>query len=371
MAKTRPEVVLYSYFASRPSVEMAECALFGGASGKLVVLSLTSCAFAGYVATFVYRRRRRLDKRPFKIFWLDLLKLGVGQSTALLINVINTDRNEHGSSEFDAVSWYFPTFLNDELIAVPLGVLLWHQGILRLAAIMRSRCSPGSRLLEALQASGRYHPTQGLSDEDASGGSTSVSTESGPGGSGGGGSREIVVGDGLCTSSDRDARAALVTEREPAACGLVGDAVRWAGKRCEVQLLRCGGGCFCGSDGGVPREVRYDWWLVQLLAWMMCVLCSRLLGGLGVPAAAALFHDSSPYFLLARSIHTLDWSCDTKRWVFAGILRIVIDILQLAAVDWFNKFRHGAQRHAQRPHGTVVTVASSANGAFNAGTTSV
>ena len=82
---------------------------------------------------------------------------------------------------------------------------------------------------------------------------------------------------------------------------------------------------------------------VQLVAWVCCVLASRLLGGLVVPAAAALAGQSSPYYLLAQAIYKLRWSCDAKRWTFAGVLRIVIDVLQLAFVDACNKFRRRRQ----------------------------
>ena len=99
----------------------------------------------------------------------------------------------------------------------------------------------------------------------------------------------------------------------------------------------------CGA-----RMARYDWWLVQASMWVLCVLCSRLLGGLVVPTAAAALHERSPYYLLAKAIDELDWTCDAKRWCFAGVLRIVIDVAQLAVVDFFNKFRTGPRAIAPR-----------------------
>jgi len=48
----------------------------------------------------------------------------VAQAAAYAINIANTSRN--ASHDYDDLSWYFPTFLNDELIAVPLGVLIWY-----------------------------------------------------------------------------------------------------------------------------------------------------------------------------------------------------------------------------------------------------
>ena len=129
----------------------SSCQLFGGVSGKVVVLTLTGGAFVTYVGSFAAKKRYGLDRRTWEIFWLDLTKMGLGQFFALLINVLNAHRNS--SSEYDPVSWYLPTFLNDEIIAVPLGVLLWHQCLLRLAAAARRRWYPRSVFLQALQAS--------------------------------------------------------------------------------------------------------------------------------------------------------------------------------------------------------------------------
>lgn len=347
-------------------MEDAYCSLFGGVSGKLVVLTLTGSAFCAYVAAFAYRRRRQLDSRSFKVFWLDLLKMGTGQTAALAVNVLNAHRNS--STEFDAVSWYLPTFLNDELIAVPLGVLLWHKVVLRLASALRARCFPRSMCLRALEASGKYYPSQGAESI-----STSGNQQGGAAGVGAAAVGASEVGHAAISAGDReprldagsvggdcfggadgsdggeggegagDARKALMAAHEPAACGILGEVARRIGRACESSCC-CASYCApCCCPGGEPRLVRYDWWLVQLVAWVACVLCSRLLGGLVVPAAAAAFGEASPYYLLAQSIHSLSWSCDAKRWTFAGVLRIAIDVLQLAVVDWFNKY------HARRP----------------------
>jgi hypothetical protein len=314
------------------------CELFGGASGKLVVLTLTGGAFVTYVGSFAAKKRYGLDSRTWEIFWLDLTKMGLGQFFATLINVLNAHRNS--LSEFDPVSWYFPTFLNDELIAVPLGVLLWHQCLLRLAASARRRWYPHSVFLQALQASGRYYPAQsgdgagsrrGSSSDGSSGAVQHPHDDASSCCGGGGSSSTCSCGGG--GGVDGDARAALMATSTPPACGSVGETARCLGRRCT---------CCCGK--GEPRLARYDWWLVQASMWVTCVLCSRLLGGLVVPAAAAALGDQSPYYMLAKVIHELDWTCDAKRWTFAGVLRIVIDVAQLAIVDWFNKFRTRGQR---------------------------
>ena len=214
--------------------------------------------------------------------------MGMGQTVAYAINVLNSHRN--AASEFDAVSWYFPTFLNDEIIAVPLGVLLWHRVILAFARCAARRW-PAASCLHALKASGRYNAESGGAD---------------------------------------DQRTQLVDRRAPLCGASLGCPTTYAcGRRCDSAI--------CGAD---PEDygVRYDWWLTQLLWWCVCVVCSRLLGGMVVPAFAMALGHSSPYYVLARAIHRLGWSCDAKRWTFAGVLRLVIDVLQLALVDWFNKF---------------------------------
>ena len=35
---------------------------------------------------------------------------------------------------------------------------------------------------------------------------------------------------------------------------------------------------------------------------------------------------------MAFSVYALDWDCDHKRYMFAGLLRVVVDFLQIAVV---------------------------------------
>jgi len=98
------------------------CDIFSGVSGKLVAISFTTLAFFTYVLTFTCRRGRT-DFRSWRVFWLDLMKMGLGQAAAYAINITNASRN--ATHDYDPLSWYFPTFLNDELIAVPMGVGIW------------------------------------------------------------------------------------------------------------------------------------------------------------------------------------------------------------------------------------------------------
>lgn len=281
-----------------------ECGLFDGASGKLVLVSLSCLAFASYVGIFALRRGRS-DMRTWQVFWLDLSKIMAGQLLAYLVNVINDHRNAgmQASSDFGPVAWYFPTFLNDEALAVPVGVAMW-QGLTASARAASARF-PGSQVLLALRRSGCY-----CDDRCAA----------------------LVVpspSPGRYYSYPVADEAAVVREDgdTSAACGPAG------------VVARCGCHWLAGRCGWSDDRVRYDWWLVQLFWWVVCVLLSRLLGGLFVPLCDRLFGRSSPYYMLAQWIAELPWLCDVKRWTFAGAFRVAVDVAQLAFVDAFNKFR--------------------------------
>lgn len=283
------------------------CGIFEGRSGKAVVLTLTALAFLTYLSIFAIRKSSGKDSRSWKVFWLDLMKMGIGQGFAWVINVINSHRNSEmaaGEGEsFDAVSWYFPTFMNDELIAVPLGVGLWQLW----TRLIRQLAAAGytSEWIQALAVSGRYHPNQGELTRSQSG--------------------RIYLGGKAYDPSRR-------------ACGCVGAA--WNG--CCTPLCNLGG---CGDK---DPEVKYDWWFVQLFFWVLCVLLSRVVGGLVVPFCHTMLGEASPYYKFAAWIYSLHFDvfgvpaegiCAVKRWTFAGFFRIAIDVLQLAFVDFFNKFK--------------------------------
>ena len=224
-----------------------------GPSGKGVVLTLTALAFVTYLSIFAIRKRSGKDARSWKVFWLDLMKMGIGQGFAWIINVVNSHRNSEmaaGEGEsFDAVSWYFPTFMNDELIAVPLGVGLWQLW----TRLIRSLAAQGytAEWIQALAVSGRYHPNQGELTRSQSG--------------------RIYLGGKAYDANRR-------------ACGCVG--AIWNG--CCTPLCKAGG---CGD---ADPEVKYDWWFVQLFFWVLCVLLSRILGGLVVPFFHTVMGDNSP-----------------------------------------------------------------------------
>lgn len=414
-----------------PPVPPPTCALFDDLSGKGVIATLTLGAFLAYVGTFAVQRCRGRAQRSWKVFWLDLTKMGVGQFFAWLVNVANAERNSE--RDFDAVSWYLPTFINDEAIAVPLGVLLWHGG-LRLTRRLGRHC-PRTLCLQALESSGRYHavmapastplllspassdfshvPLPFAVDEPAHRLYRLTPAEAlrgaGDGLVGGQFAREHSHGlldDGALAAplhspvhgnSPVHSSVAIThssvrgcPERGTATARLAADSSSLFGRGSgldERALVRggprgcvsgcsadgtptttvglCaggGGGCCCclcvgaaaDDEGGGRRRVgccsedagephaRLDFWGVQLVCWVGCVLVSRLLGGLCVPLLALTWGDASPYYCLARAIHLLPWSCDAKRWCFAGVLRVVVDVLQLAFVDFFNRFRRRA-----------------------------
>eukprot|EP01001_Neometanema_parovale_P008950 NODE_5202_length_970_cov_56.675325_g4990_i0.p1 GENE.NODE_5202_length_970_cov_56.675325_g4990_i0~~NODE_5202_length_970_cov_56.675325_g4990_i0.p1 ORF type:complete len:298 (+),score=40.67 NODE_5202_length_970_cov_56.675325_g4990_i0:41-895(+) len=248
-----------------PVNEMAGCDVFSGPSGKAVVLGLTSGAFFTYMFLYWLRRTKLKNPdgtpkecRPPKIFFFDLTKLAAGQGSAWLINLANTHRNSHlGAGSYDPLSWYFPTFLADEIFAVPLGVAI---GRLVCYGARRLRDDYSVISFDCLARFGRYHP-----------------------------------------HSARPAHAA---------------------------------------GGGLQREslARPAWWAVQLFVWVLCVMISRVVGGFALPLFGLVFGNASPFYLIATAIYDLDWSCGTKRFVFAGFLRIAIDLLQIAVVDFFNKY---------------------------------
>ena len=123
---------------------------------------------------------------------------------------------------FDAVSWYFPTFLNDELIAVPLGVGLWQL----LTRVVRA-CStkhPELFCLQALSHSGKYAP---------------VDEESGK-----------AVGRAGLWAANLKSSGGTVSAANAAARGVA-------------------------AAADAAGEVRYSWWLVQLTFWVLCVIASR------------------------------------------------------------------------------------------------
>lgn len=231
------------------------CDVFTGFSGKCILVGITALAFVSYVSIYMYRRKTGKEKRPPVIFTMDMLKIGIGQGFAWLINLINTHRNS--TEMFDPLSWYFPTFLNDEIIAVPLGVIIGK---------LVTHVARNYEELKPIHYFGRYSPAV--------------------------------------------------------------DDPRW--------------GRLIGTNQGTEdKPVWYvSWFLSQLLVWVTCVITSRTVGGLVVPIVNYYFRKNSVYYVIAQWIYELEWSCPTKRWFFVGFLRITIDILQIALVDFFNKFKN-------------------------------
>ena len=80
-------------------IDCPPCGLFEGRSGKAVVLTLTFLAFVTYVSIFTIRKRSGKDTRSWKVFWLDLMKMGIGQGCAWGINVLNSHRNSEMAAE--------------------------------------------------------------------------------------------------------------------------------------------------------------------------------------------------------------------------------------------------------------------------------
>eukprot|EP00906_Rhabdomonas_costata_P013886 RCo019906 len=259
---------------------VGHCDVFTGPSGRAVVFGLTTLAFLTYVGAYSLRRYvlvspdgAPLEARSPLVFFLDLSKLGLGQFSAWGINLLNTHRNTALAESFDPLSWYFPTFLADELFAVPLGVVL---GRVLCWAARWLRDRHDVQWCDMLARFGRYYPGQGR--PQYSSGASGANGES---------------------------------------------------------LL------------GLRRE-RLSWWGAQLAAWIACVVVSRLLGGLVLPGFELAMGERSPFHELAEWIYLLPWECGSKRFVFAGFLRVLIDLVQIAVVDFFNKFVQLARRGHSR-----------------------
>jgi hypothetical protein len=56
------------------------CGVFSDLAGKLIAIAFTLFAFLTYVVSFAIRRGRT-DFRSWRVFWLDLSKMGLGQVT--------------------------------------------------------------------------------------------------------------------------------------------------------------------------------------------------------------------------------------------------------------------------------------------------
>lgn len=231
------------------------CGVFEGRTGMLIVGSMAAGAFASYIAFWGLRYFCKSAQRTATVFFLDLAKIALGQGMAWLISVLNTMRNAATSHKFDSLAWYFPTFLADEIITVPLAVLLGL--LLTLLARTLGRSAAVAKWTDAIHHFGRYEPDDAASQ--------------------------------------------------------------------ELLLTR-------------PRGPRASWWAAQLALWLLCVAAARVVSSLLVPVLTNLLGEASPFYLLARWIHELDWPCDTKQWVFAGALRALIHLLQILFVDLCNRY---------------------------------
>ncbi len=236
------------------------CDVFEGSVGAMIIFGMTFIAFASYISVYVYRRYySKIEKRPPIVFSMDMTKICIGQGFAWCVNLINTHRN--AGTNFDPLSWYFPTFIGDEFISVPLGVLI--------GKLVTYSARQIGDSLKPIHKFGLYYPE----NTDDPRWSTLLSSH---------------------------------LEQPPPMC---------------------------------------SWFLLQMFTWICCVILSRFLGGLFIPLCYKLFNTSSPFYLLAEWVYNLDMSCDAKQWLFAGILRLVIDFLQILFVDFCNKYTKKIKSH--------------------------
>jgi hypothetical protein len=82
----------------------------------------------------------------------------------------------------------------------------------------------------------------------------------------------------------------------------------------------------------------WSWWASQLATWSACVGLSRVFSGLIVIASFRSVRASDNIALaIAVSITNWDVSCAVKQWAVAGLLRVFMDIGQIAVIDIVNR----------------------------------
>jgi len=136
-----------------------QCGIFEGTHGMLILFGVSAGAFFLYALLFACTTCLKWARRSQFVFWLDLIKIGLAQIASWGVNFVNTHRN--AVAGFDPLAWYLPTFLADEVVCVPLGVIVGKllTGIFRL---LGTRCGL-EKWTGALHHFGRYAPESGES----------------------------------------------------------------------------------------------------------------------------------------------------------------------------------------------------------------
>eukprot|EP01006_Ploeotia_vitrea_P024460 TRINITY_DN57270_c0_g1_i1.p1 TRINITY_DN57270_c0_g1~~TRINITY_DN57270_c0_g1_i1.p1 ORF type:complete len:446 (+),score=41.66 TRINITY_DN57270_c0_g1_i1:40-1377(+) len=358
--------------------------VFSGISGAMVLITLSVLAFTFYIGSYVFRRKvKKTESRTPFVFVLDLSKLAAGQGFAWAVNLMNADRNAKMNDLYDELSWYFPTFLCDEIFAVPLGVLLG-----KIVCWIARYFSYKYRFLRCLQHFGQYSCVVAPAGRDnttsadrtqpvvndrrrkdaeygiLSGGSSSSDDYTRCDGQGPPSPSALTNSNNSATYLFRDN---AVSPREPNSGTMDGDASSYLDTNAssDTELMSQDKSQRPEAHWGGPawwkklclwmgRESEHMWWwAVQCVTWVICVIISRKVGGEMLPLFETLFENADPFRLMSGGIYDLNWTCAAKRVLFAGLGRIVIDVIQIAVVDFFNKFVKGGKKKKAKEPETV------------------
>ncbi|CAD2222724.1 hypothetical protein AGDE_05611 [Angomonas deanei] len=86
--------------------------------------------------------------------------------------------------------------------------------------------------------------------------------------------------------------------------------------------------------------VRWTWWYSQTVTWSLCCVLSGFLSGLIVLYSFIFLRlEFNPVAWIAVVITYWNVSCLTKQWVVVSAGRIILTLLSMSIVDFFNKFK--------------------------------
>mgnify|MGYP001571950889 CR=1 FL=1 len=309
------------------------CMPYTDTTGQVTGTAMAMLALVVYVAIFAIKRRRDRrdpppsprdvdvraptiadddddddrDRRSWYIFSLDLTKIALSQSVAWLVNlvfsVVDTTwlarGNHDGGDHRQGIALFADVFILDALVGVPLGLAL------------------GTRFTHWCFVN--HHRNRSTSMESTRGGNVASYSSSG------------CASDFIHANAEygRYFPASESSDEDDAAPEMSND------------------------------KVRCSWWWWQLLSWSGIVAVSRIAAGLVVPLSVALLGEGTQWLPIGNTEHGLstnpalwvadlvtawDASCPTKQFAVIGLLRFVVDLLQVAVIDMWNRWRPPVRR---------------------------
>lgn len=323
-----------------------QCTPLQGTAGQLLAVFLGAAAILIYAIIWSVSPS---DKRTTRIFALDLSKIAISGSFAWAVNLgiahVSSQFVSHTEFPLQAVAWYGAVLVTDTIVGVPLGVYMGQR--------FMSWCAGFSQRYEALHPSiarrergkkkkKRQHRSGTTNDNDCEGAYEQVDSPSGGGGSSNDDDRAKAV---MCCEDgeDDDDVTSLLYEF----------AVRnatygkyWPEEEQRLAAVKSreefSSGSFHLDESEILDKVtpkpRWDWWLAQLASWSLFVIISRALSGALMLTMAQVLRSYDPVFTFALLIHEWNVPCHVKQVAIVGILRLILDVLQVAVIDLFNHF---------------------------------